>query len=340
MVMGLIAVLASGLAWYVSYARNSLDLRHDAQYFRMVSVAASKYISVNKNGWLDSCKKSGVCRHEVSLMQLKNEGFLIDGVASKLGKKYQQDIKLLVHLEPNNQEYSIQGLLISYGGEDYADSDLARMANNVGASAGYVSLLNDKEISGVNGDWASPVSDWANFSTHPARGHLAALVTGHFDPESKDVVEKGTIMLWNGGEVPDGWLLCDGKNGTPNLVDKFILGSTFEQLGLGDAELNLDKRVTSDSESGGVVDVAAIYLKNENMPDISIPLPIDWAGWLGGIGASYPDYEKSEGSTIETPMHLGKGAPIKLHATFDAKSHSHMVDVIPPYYRLVYIIKV
>lgn len=44
-------------------------------------------------------------------------------------------------------------------------------------------------------------------------------------------VEEGspldTIMMWSGllSEIPSGWFLCDGNNGTPNLLDRFVKGA-------------------------------------------------------------------------------------------------------------------
>ena len=35
----------------------------------------------------------------------------------------------------------------------------------------------------------------------------------------------GGIVMWSGSQVPSGWALCDGTNGTPNLVDRFIMGA-------------------------------------------------------------------------------------------------------------------
>ncbi|CAF0984274.1 unnamed protein product [Didymodactylos carnosus] len=40
-------------------------------------------------------------------------------------------------------------------------------------------------------------------------------------------VPKGTIMLWDGdtSTVPDDWAVCDGTNGTPDLRNRYIIGS-------------------------------------------------------------------------------------------------------------------
>lgn len=39
-------------------------------------------------------------------------------------------------------------------------------------------------------------------------------------------IPAGLIAMWSGIEVPEGWVLCDGNNDTPNLSDKFIVGTT------------------------------------------------------------------------------------------------------------------
>jgi hypothetical protein len=47
--------------------------------------------------------------------------------------------------------------------------------------------------------------------------------------DKPDLFISGMVMLWSGNStnVPSGWLLCDGNNGTPNLVGKFVKGSTL-----------------------------------------------------------------------------------------------------------------
>jgi hypothetical protein len=42
-----------------------------------------------------------------------------------------------------------------------------------------------------------------------------------------DAFPRGTILAFfaNAGPIPAGWFPCDGSNGTPNLVGKFIIGA-------------------------------------------------------------------------------------------------------------------
>ena len=44
------------------------------------------------------------------------------------------------------------------------------------------------------------------------------------------VIPKGTIVLWSGtiATIPNGWVLCDGTNGTPDLRNRFVVGAGGE----------------------------------------------------------------------------------------------------------------
>lgn len=41
------------------------------------------------------------------------------------------------------------------------------------------------------------------------------------------MLSTGIILLWSGaiGNIPAGWVLCDGNNGTPDLRNRFIVGA-------------------------------------------------------------------------------------------------------------------
>ncbi|MRI64679.1 hypothetical protein EDM00_11885 [Ornithobacterium rhinotracheale] len=62
----------------------------------------------------------------------------------------------------------------------------------------------------------------------------------------KAVVPKGLISMWSGSirDIPKGWYLCDGKNGTPNLSGKFIRSSKNDNIGEigGNEKITLEKR--------------------------------------------------------------------------------------------------
>lgn len=40
-------------------------------------------------------------------------------------------------------------------------------------------------------------------------------------------VPSGVVCAWSGAivDIPDGWYLCDGNNGTPDLRNRFIVGA-------------------------------------------------------------------------------------------------------------------
>jgi microcystin-dependent protein len=49
-------------------------------------------------------------------------------------------------------------------------------------------------------------------------------------------IPSGVITMWSGAisEIPGGWTLCDGTDGTPDLTDRFVAGAGG-QYSVGDA---------------------------------------------------------------------------------------------------------
>jgi len=73
------------------------------------------------------------------------------------------------------------------------------------------------------------------------------------------IVPSGGIIIWSGsaGSIPSGWYLCDGNNGTPNLVDRFVVGagSTYAVGATGGATTHLH---AVDIQSGNESDTASV----------------------------------------------------------------------------------
>ena len=42
---------------------------------------------------------------------------------------------------------------------------------------------------------------------------------------TSSIIPSGLIMMYYGNTIPDGWALCDGTNGTPDLRNRFIIGA-------------------------------------------------------------------------------------------------------------------
>lgn len=47
------------------------------------------------------------------------------------------------------------------------------------------------------------------------------------DSAIESAVPSGMVMMWSGSiaSIPSGYALCDGSNGTPNLLDRFLVGA-------------------------------------------------------------------------------------------------------------------
>lgn len=63
---------------------------------------------------------------------------------------------------------------------------------------------------------------------------------------------RGMIVIWSGAivDIPTGWILCDGNNGTPDLRNKFIVGAgdTYAVDAVG-GSLTHDHTWTGDGHS-------------------------------------------------------------------------------------------
>lgn len=117
-------------------------------------------------------------------------------------------------------------------------------------------------------------------------------------------------------DIPSGWALCDGKNGTPDLRGKFIVGA-------GGAYA---PGATGGAASATVtVTVGATTLSTAQMPSHShsgVMLSSGSLGWSSGDGMGYGNTANAGGGGSHT--HSGS---------------SGSVATLPPFYALCYIMK-
>jgi microcystin-dependent protein len=68
------------------------------------------------------------------------------------------------------------------------------------------------------------------------------------------------IIIWSGSKLPDdGWVYCDGQNGTPDLRGRFIMGSTNDET----ININGENATYNIDQSGGF---QRVTLQEEEMP--------------------------------------------------------------------------
>lgn len=67
--------------------------------------------------------------------------------------------------------------------------------------------------------------------------------------DSLILIPSGAIIMWHGTEIPYGWAVCDGTNGTPNLIGKFVKAvAAVDQIGDNPSELNENNELTLAQE--------------------------------------------------------------------------------------------
>lgn len=128
------------------------------------------------------------------------------------------------------------------------------------------------------------------------------------------MVPRGAIIIWSGtvNDIPTGWLLCDGNNGTPDLRAKFVLGAVTET----------GTKYSAGNTGGEEEHILTIDEMPKHSHNYTNPLIGD--GGLGGGNHYFGEiYMRPSINSDET--------------TEEGSSQAH--NNMPPYYALCYIMK-
>ena len=124
----------------------------------------------------------------------------------------------------------------------------------------------------------------------------------------QDSMPIGSIIMFNGKaeEIPSGWAICDGTNGTPNLIDRFILASTY---------------------AGGTGGNSQITLSVSQLPPHRHRLKKCW-------------YGKSDNADDRQVVRWDDSVSTNDQILTEETGFGLPINIMPPYYRLIYIMKV
>jgi hypothetical protein len=130
----------------------------------------------------------------------------------------------------------------------------------------------------------------------------------------------GGIIMWSGSvaSIPSGWFLCNGSNGTPNLLNRFVLaaGSTYA---VGATGGNKDAILVSHTHTATVSDPGHTHTADQPYPGSTAAN----GGGYYGQGNTRSVTTSSTGITVSNST-VGVGGT-------DAN--------MPPYYALAFIMK-
>lgn len=184
-----------------------------------------------------------------------------------------------------------------------------------------------------NGDWlddvvdtnpadSDPVSEGAAAmrevrkvlkNIFPSAGQSGDEYTGTFADLNQlvasSVIPNGTITMWAGtlAEIPEYWRLCDGTNGTPNMVGRFPIGAIHGVVPPNFQGGNTELSITGDTESHA--------LTVAEMPAHAHQIGAKKASGSVQAGGTQTHFEQVADDTSST----GGGG-----------SHSHGVDITVP----------
>jgi len=137
----------------------------------------------------------------------------------------------------------------------------------------------------------------------------------------------GGIIMWSGSitNIPDGWALCDGTNGTPDLRDRFVMS-----VGTGE----------SPGANGGSVNHIHSYSSVPIHSHSISPNPhahsYTTLGLESGDGANYAWVG---GFHIVNPTVNTGSTTLSVGNTGSASCTTNNASNIPPYYKLAFIMK-
>jgi len=116
-----------------------------------------------------------------------------------------------------------------FGSSGGSDAKWVPETQNVNVSRGLFSALLGKSVSGLEAAFQNNDALFlqVKVGSEILSPRLEVASPGYaFRSSATDALPRGTIIMWSGSvaQIPSGWALCDGKNGTPDLRGRFIVG--------------------------------------------------------------------------------------------------------------------
>lgn len=164
---------------------------------------------------------------------------------------------------------------------------------------------------------------------------------------AENSVPVGAILMWSGSvaNIPSGWVLCDGANGTPDLRDRFVLGagSTYAVGAVGGSA---DATLVAHDHGG----VTGLQNANHTHSFTTDAVGDHIHGGAGRTASGQHAFAENGGGYVAP---IGNTTPAGAHShsgvtAANNANHAHSIPTagssatganMPPYYALCFIMK-
>lgn len=150
--------------------------------------------------------------------------------------------------------------------------------------------------------------------------------------------KKGMILLWSGATntIPNGWALCNGQNGTPNLVDRFIVGAGSAYAVGATGGSSTVTLTTAQIPSHTHVASSSITINSAGIHNHTANVPTTASGAAADGSFEY-NVRGSKSVTTGNAGNHTHGATVTTTISSTGSDGAH--ENRPPYYALAYIMK-
>lgn len=253
------------------------------------------------------------------------------------------------------------GMIGNLTGNVTGDSNGTHTGQTIGNVVGN---LNGNAVGSHSGDFIGDVDVSAHQVTFAVdQIPLAAIQEDVVISGDLRLVPTGAILMWSGtvASIPEGWVLCDGNNLTPDLRDRFIWGAgdgaPFADPGDTGGTLthNHDAGSLTASSSGSHSHVLSVAGHALTVGQLPAHAHVDSAALKNSAAAQHGTQSTSSTWRVDTdnstPEVSGLSSSVggdETHthgATSDvAVAHAHTIPITaeghtPPYYALAFIMK-
>jgi hypothetical protein len=175
----------------------------------------------------------------------------------------------------------------------------------------------------------------------------ANIASPTFTGTVRGVFPIGTIVMFNGTTIPSLWYLCDGTNGTPNLKDRFVIGSggayTVGAFG-GSANAVVVSHVHGASSANAGTHNHSAWTGDSGNHTHQVLNTSAGGGTIGtfyygdlGNGVTGNNNEVSYGGTHSHGVGIGDSTAHSHAVTVSSSGESGINKNLPPFYALAYI---